>query len=295
MAFGKRVVVTGGSGLLGSRMVLALINQGWNVKVLDVRYGELEPIKSNPKLAFTGIGDDELRGGMGVKKLVEEAVRDADVVYHLAINWNGATWKHQLPSADLFDVNIRGTLNLLEAAKAHGVRHFLFSSSAAVYGETERTLTIKRHAKRIGSFDEESVCRPELWDGDPGPTYAILKLTTEKLCLMYQRRFGLPVTIFRMEYIFADESQLNDYANIHVDDVVQAFLLATLNKKSFGQVFNLAYPVPYISTRKIQKVLGWKPSKTEAVLEKHWKDVCRDFDSARERGAKGARWRLEKN
>ena len=57
--------------------------------------------------------------------------------------------------------------------------------------------------------------------------------------------------------MFTYNKQLRDGANIHVDDVVRAFMAATLNKKTYGHVFNLAYPVPYISIKKTQRMLGW--------------------------------------
>lgn len=259
----RRVLVVGGTGFLGSRLVRSLLDREHKIKVLDTRHGELKDMRTSPNLEFVGIGSDELCGGMADKRIVKEAVEDVDVVYHLGINWDGASWKHALPLAELFDVNIRGTLNLLEAAKSYGVDHFLFSSSAAVYGETERTMSLRQGATTNRIVDEETVCLPELWDGDPGPAYAIVKLTTEKLCMMYNYHYGLPVTVFRIEYIFSSIEELGDLANIHVDDVVQAFLLATLNEKTYGQVFNLAYPAPHISVKKITEAIGWKPLKTE--------------------------------
>ena len=306
----KKVLVTGGGGFIGSRLVHALLERGCKVKVLDVRYGLLDEEKKNPNLEFVGVGSDELRGGMTNRDAVEQAVKDVDVIYHLAINWDGFSWRHMLPLPDLFDVNIRGTLNLLEAAKSQGVRHFLFSSSCAVYG-----------VSKSPAVDEEAVCKPELWEGDPGPAYGILKLTTEKLCLLYCHQYGLPVTAFRIEVVFDGDQALpsstiidnllkeetievmegDGFASIHVDDVVQAFLLATLDKNAYGQVFNLSNPATYISYRelyqfliqltnsksdvklvvdpmhkgrviesieKIQNTLSWKPQKTKEDLKK---------------------------
>lgn len=272
MQAGKKnpgVLVTGGAGLVGSRLVRALLNEGLKVRVLDTRYGELDSAKTAPNLEFAGVGSDGLKGGMANKATVEEAVKGVDVIYHLAINWDGASWKHALPLADLFDANIRGTLNLLQSAKSNKVRHFLFSSSAAVYGETEWTLKSGFHAKPARTADEETVCRPEFWNSDPSrPAYAILKLATERLCLMYHHSFGLPVTVFRLEYVFVGERELSDGANIHVDDVVRAFLLATLNKKAYGQVFNIAHRARYLSSTKAQEMLGWSPTKTREFLRK---------------------------
>jgi len=306
----RKVLVTGGGGFIGSRLVQALLQQGCRVKVLDVQYGRLKGL-TDPNLEFVGIGSNELRGGMASREIVEQAVKDVDVIYHLAINWDGATWKHTHPLGDLFDVNIRGAPTLLEAAKSERVKHFLFSSSCAVYGRA-----------RALAVDEETVCKPELWEGDPGPAYGIVKLTTEKLCLMYYHYYGLPVTVFRIEVLFDDEeSQMfgrkaidkvskgesieviegDGQASIHVDEVVQAFLLATLNEDAYGQAFNLSNSATFISdrepyqflieltnseskirlltnpthmnsmvesTEKIENVLGWRPQKTKEDLKK---------------------------
>ncbi len=259
-------LVTGGSGLLGSRLVRKLLGDGHKVRVLDTRYGELDDVKTRPNLEFLGVGESDLHGGMVDRRIVNEAIRNVSAVYHLAINWDGSTWRHRLPLPDLFDANVRGTFNLLEAARSHNVKHFLFSSSAAVYGETQRTIP-QGHALAKGVVDEESGCKPYIWEGDPGPAYAILKLAMENLCLMYHYGYGLPVTAFRIEYIFAGQEQLDDGANIHVDDVVQAFLLATLNRKAYGEIFNIAYSASYVSTRKTQRILGWKPHATKKFLE----------------------------
>jgi nucleoside-diphosphate-sugar epimerase len=125
-------LVTGGSGLLGSRLVRKLLGDGHKVRVLDKRYGELDDVKTRRNLEFVGVGESDLHGGIVDRRIVHEAIRNVSTVYHLAINWDGSTWRHRLPLPDLFDANMRGTFNLLEAARSHNVRHFLFSSSAAV-------------------------------------------------------------------------------------------------------------------------------------------------------------------
>jgi len=301
----KKVLVTGGGGFIGSRLVQALLRKGFAVRVLDVQRWLLEK-ETDRNLEFIGVGRNDLQGGMSDKSVAEQAVKDVDVIYHLAINWDGHTWRHMLPLADLFDANVRGTLNLLNAAKSHEVKHFLFSSSCAVYGEPKTPV-----------LDEETICKPELWTGDPGPGYGILKLTTEKLCLMYHHHYGLPVTVFRIEVVYDDNEALflsrvmvdplikgekvevtegQGFATIHVDEVVQAFLTATLNKKANGQVFNLSNPATYMSyyelymllaqltgsksiitltkdqtsqaspsesIEKIQRLLDWKPQKNK--------------------------------
>jgi nucleoside-diphosphate-sugar epimerase len=112
-------LVAGGGGFIGSRLVRALLARNWSVRVLDVEYGDLE--KYREKLEFFGVGSDDLRGGMVDRNIVKQAVKGVDVVYHLALNWDGATWKHQNPISDLFDANIRGTFNLLEEVGWRGL------------------------------------------------------------------------------------------------------------------------------------------------------------------------------
>ncbi len=304
-----KTLVTGGGGFIGSRLVRQLLKRGHRVRVLDVQRGRRKDDK-HPRLEFVGLGADPFRGGMLDRKLVRRAVQGVDVVYHLAINWDGHSWKGNLPVPALFDANIRGTWNLLEAAKSSGVKHFLFAGSIAVYGKRKDPV-----------LDEDETCRPELWHGGPGPSYAIVKLATERLCLMHHYEHRLPVTVFRIDLAF-DDSEYQDLeldtirkaregepievakgeggACVHVDDVARAFMLATLRRSSFSQVFNISNPRVYISDRdvcrllvkslnskspiriverspltgprigsirKAERILGWRPRKTRVDVE----------------------------
>lgn len=79
------------------------------VRVLDIRYGNLDNTKTDPSLQFVGVGDDPLHGGMADRKVVNQAVRGVEVIYHLAINWDGFTWRHKIPLGDLFDTLKEGS------------------------------------------------------------------------------------------------------------------------------------------------------------------------------------------
>ena len=260
----KTALVTGGAGFIGSRLVAALLDEGYRVRVLDIQRGRLDGVRS-PKLEFFGLGGDGRSGGMMDRRTVDDATEGVDVVFHLALNWDGHSWGAALPLADRLDVNIRGTLNLLEAAKSHGVKHFLYAGSIAVYGKRASAV-----------MDEETICRPELWRGGPGPGYAITKLTLERLCLSYHAEFGLPVTVFRIDVVFDDDEHQDlspetirtarsgkplhvgkgeAGASIHVDDVARAFVAAALNEKAFGKVFNLSNPDALISDVEVCEIV----------------------------------------
>jgi len=260
----KTALVTGGAGFIGSRLVAALLDEGARVRVLDIQRGRLDGVRS-PQLEFFGLGGDDRSGGMMDRRTVDDATEGVDVVFHLALNWDGHSWGGALPLADRLDVNIRGTLNLLEAARSHAVKHFLYASSIAVYGK-----------RRSPVMDEETICRPELWRGGPGPGYAITKLTLERLCLSYHVDSGLPVTVFRIDVVF-DDDEYQDLspetirtalrgeplqvgkgeagASVHVDDVSRAFVAAALNEKAYGQVVNISNPEALISDLEVSEIV----------------------------------------
>ncbi len=216
-------------------------------------------------MEFIGLGAHHLREGVADRRTVDDATEGVDVVYHLAINWDGHSWAQTLPLAELMDLNIRGTLALLGASRSQGVKHFLYSSSIAVYGKRDSPV-----------MDEETICKPELWRGGPGPGYAITKLAIERLCLFYGVTHGLPVTVFRIDVVFDDDEYQDlslktiraalhgeplkvekgeEDASIHVDDVAGAFAMATLNRRAYDQVFNLSNPGARISDYEVCRLV----------------------------------------
>ncbi len=228
-------LVTGGVGYIGSHLTEALQRDGQSVRVLDVR----------PQAGFAPSGD-YVQGSFADHRVAVRALQGIDVVFHLAWGFYRGDEGRELRE------NLLGTLTLLEAALAAGVQHFLFASSAVVYGPTGPV--------RAG---EEHPCRPEQ-SAIGGAMYGVAKLACEKLCLVFHRR-GLPVTIFRLHGVFS-EGRLGQFRPmierarngepvkavsgaggeyIHLEEALLAFLLAAANPKAHGQVFNLAGTYTY--------------------------------------------------
>jgi len=220
-----KVLVTGGAGYVGSHLVDALRQAGHTVRVLDLRPANR----------------DFIQGSVADPSLVAQAVRDVEVIYHLAWGFYPGDERREIHE------NLFGTLNLLEAALATGVQHFLFVSTAVVYGPTGPV-----------QVEEEHPCHPER-STIGGPVYGITKLACEQLCLAYQR-LGLPMTVFRMHGVFS-QGRLGQFGQMieqalagepveaireaggeyaHLEDVLRAFLLAMDDPRAHGEVFNLA-------------------------------------------------------
>jgi UDP-glucose 4-epimerase len=236
----KKVLVTGGAGFIGSNLVGELFRSGNEVTVLDnftTGYRRnLEPF-SNVRI---------IEGDVRDKNVVEVAVRGNEVIFHLAASV-GNKRSIDDPMGDA-EINVLGTLNVLESARKYGVRKIITSSSAAIFGEL-KTIPIK-----------------EDHPAEPDTPYGCTKLCKEKLCLAYSKLYPLdvvclryfnvygpnqrydaygnviPIFVFRMLenkplIVYGDGEQTRDF--VHVDDVVQANILAA-DSDGVSGAFNIA-------------------------------------------------------
>jgi len=166
----KKIIVTGGSGFLGRHLLRALSGAGYEVKNID--------LVENPEFE-TVIADVRDTG-----KMLEE-IRDADLVFHLAslIEAGESVEKPQ----KYINYNIDGTLSVLEAMRANGIKNFIFSSSAAVYGEPIR-VPIKEDDRTI-----------------PINPYGVTKLAMEGLLSSYVSAHGLTGIALRYFNLYGPE------------------------------------------------------------------------------------------
>jgi UDP-glucose 4-epimerase len=170
-------LVTGGAGFIGSHLVRALLSQGRQVRVFDnLSTGKMENLAGLDGHIDMRVGD--LRDPSAVL----DAARDVDVIFHEAAFVSVP--QSMLEPETCFDVNVRGTENLLEAARRQGVRRVVFASSAAVYGDSE-DLPLR----------EDAVTRSL-------SPYAASKRINEILADLYTRAFGVEVVGLRYFNVF---------------------------------------------------------------------------------------------
>ena len=183
-----KILITGGSGSVGSYTIPRLLEKGHTIRVLDKNPGTLRAMK----------GVEFIEGGVEERDKVKDAVKDMDAVVHLA-------WSFSEDPFEIFGVDMMGLLNLLDISVKNKVKHFVFVSSAVVYGSPKRK-----------PIDEEHPCDVE---DSRKPLYALAKYTAEKLCLVYQKTHGLPVTNIRFWWGFGDE-----IGGKHLKNMIQSAL-----------------------------------------------------------------------
>jgi UDP-glucose 4-epimerase len=174
---GRRVLVTGADGFIGSHLAEALVRENAEVTALALynafdRYGWLDEVDGEVRSSMTLVRGD-IRDGVAMHRLAE----GHDVVFHLAA-LIGIPYSYD-SAQSYIDVNVTGTLNILEAARAHEVGRIVHTSTSEVYG-TAKTQPI-----------------PETHPLVAQSPYAASKIAADKLAESYALAFDLPVAILR--------------------------------------------------------------------------------------------------
>lgn len=240
---GKKVLVTGADGFIGSHLTEALVKMGCNVRAF-VYYNSFdswgwldqsEPSVRNSLDVFAG----DVRDPHGVRKALE----GCDAVFHLAA-LIGIPYSYHSPDAYV-DTNIRGTLNVLQAARELKTARVVHTSTSEVYG-TARFVPITEEHPLQGQSP-----------------YSATKIGADQLATSFHGSFGLPVTIVRpfntygprqsaraviptvITQIQAGQKKIKlgavhptrDFS--YVEDTVAGFIKSAESEKTIGEVVNL--------------------------------------------------------
>ncbi len=239
----ERYLVTGGAGFIGSHLVEALLRQGHTVLVLDNfdtgSRSNLEGMNGNLEV---------IEGTIENVETLRSVMHNVDYVLHQAAR--GSVPRSIQDPVGTHDINLKGTLNVLMAARDAGVRRVVCASSSSVYGETVE------------------LPKKETMLPSPKSPYAISKLTLEHYCSVFHQVYGLetvslryfniygarqnpnlqyaaviPIFITRMLKripctIFGTGEQTRDFT--YIGDCVQANLLACKSPNAPGKTYNIA-------------------------------------------------------
>lgn len=183
-----KALVTGGAGFIGSNLVKKLIHDGHEVVVLDdFSSGYKSNVMHSEKIKIV---DGDIRNRVDVAI----AMKGVEVVFHLAASV-GNKRSIDFPIIDA-EINVIGTLNVLEEARKSGVRKIVASSSAGIFGEL-KTIPIK---------EDHPI--------DPDSPYGSSKLCMEKECLSYAKVFDIEAVCLRYFNVYGPNQRFDAYGNV---------------------------------------------------------------------------------
>ena len=236
-----RYLITGGAGFAGSNFIDLLSKDPENdIIVIDSgMHGDMEyfeKLKSDSSIEL-------LKADIRDSKVLENSLLDVDVVLHLAALIE-VPFSVENP-VETHDVNVNGTLNILEACRKKEVSRIIYPSSNLTYGEP--------------------IYLPmdELHPQNPVSPYAVTKCSSEKYCFAYYQTYGLPTTMLRFSNLYGPRglgvinifiraalggrplqihggSQMRTFT--HIYDAYQGAIKCLEETSSVGEIFNIAGP-----------------------------------------------------
>jgi dTDP-glucose 4,6-dehydratase len=177
MTNNSRILVTGADGFIGSHLAETLVQGGYAVKALCQynSFGSYGHLDRSPAILRDQM--DLVLGDIRDPGFVREAMRGCDRVLHLAA-LIAIPYSYVAPQSYI-DTNIRGTVNLLEAARDLGIQKFVHTSTSEVYGTAQYVPIDEAHPLNAQS------------------PYAASKVAADQMALSFQRSFGMPVAVIR--------------------------------------------------------------------------------------------------
>ncbi len=239
----KRILVTGGAGYVGSRLIPKLLSEGYEVSVLDLYiYGRnvFGSLHHHPHLM-------EIVGDIRDNEAVKKAMQDCDAVIHLACISND-------PSFDLDptlgkSINLDAFLPLVRTAKECGVKRFIYASSSSVYGvKKEKNVTEDLALEPLTDYSKYKADCEKILFQEMTDTFEAMVIRPATVCGYSERlRLDLTVNILTMHAYYNKKikvfggDQLRP--NIHIEDMADAYLCCLKAKKEniMGKIFNVGY------------------------------------------------------
>ena len=290
----NKILITGADGFIGSHLTEELVKSGFNVKAFAFynsfgSWGWLDHCDNEIKGKF-----EIIMGDIRDENSVRKAMKECNKVIHCA-SLIGIPYSYKSP-ASYVDTNIKGTLNILQAAKDFNISKIIHTSTSEVYGSVKK-VPIKENFEVVGQSP-----------------YSASKIAADQLAISFYKSFNLPVTILRPFNTYGPRQSaraiiptiitqcLNNNKNIkignlsptrdlnYVSDTVSAFKLAlTTNKKIYGEVINIGSGYE-ISIKNLIKLIFQLTNKNPLIVtdkkrirkkESEVDRLCADYNKAK--------------
>lgn len=275
MLYGKRILLTGGAGFIGTALARRLID---NNQVVIYDSGHRNSLQDSGLLGHPNL--QVIWGDVLDSNAVRQAVRGCQIVVHLAAI-AGVDTVLKMPVTTM-QVNIIGTYNVLEAARQEtGLERFVDFSTSEVFGS---------YAYKVQEGDVTSLGAV----GEARWTYAVSKLATEHLAHNYHKQYGMPTVSVRPFNIYGpgqvgegaihrfivralrgedleihnDGSQIRAWC--YIDDMVEGVLLCLEKPEAVGQVFNIGNPRSVVTIYYLAQQIVRLSGSSSRLVFVHW-------------------------
>lgn len=225
---GKRILITGGAGFIGSHLTDRLLEEGHEVRILDVLSPQVHgPEPTRP--AYLSPEAELIIADIQDPQAVRRALNGVDAVYHLAARVGVGQSMYRI--AEYTENNVAGTAVLLEALAEQPVERLVVASSKSIYGEglyhdgKGNRISRRRseHQLRAGNWELqddngqalEPLPTPESKRPDLASVYALSKYDQERLCLMVGQAYDIPTVALRFFDVYGERQALsNPYTGV---------------------------------------------------------------------------------
>ncbi|OLE87747.1 MAG: UDP-glucose 4-epimerase GalE [Acidobacteria bacterium 13_1_20CM_2_60_10] len=211
------ILVTGGAGYVGSVCCAQLLSRGFSVEVVDdLSAGHADAVPQPAVVHRLDVGDrDALESLLAYKKF--------DVVFHFAAK--ALISQSVINPGPFFDANVASGVVMLETLRRHGIRKFVFSSSAAVYGSPEEVPTPEDHVK------------------EPVNAYGESKLIFEQILKWYAASYGWSVVVFRYFNACGGERLWGERHDPETH-IIPLLLQTASGRREYFEIYGTNYPTP---------------------------------------------------
>jgi nucleoside-diphosphate-sugar epimerase len=265
-----RALVTGGAGFIGSHIVESLLNDGHEVVCMDDlsagKESNVDRFKDSKNYYF-------VNASVTNKQKVDYWMQGIDVVFHNAASKKNICLEN--PCKDL-EVNAGGTLNLLLAARKHGVKKFVHASTGSVYGEPTVSPQTEEHPLEPVSY------------------YGVSKLAGDRYVNMFSKMGWLDTTILRYFHVYGPRQEDGIYGGViaiffkkarageplvifgdgtqertftHVDDIVKINRLVAVHPNAKNEIYNCASGIKITINQVADKIIELTDSSSDIVNE----------------------------
>ncbi len=229
----EKVFITGATGFTGGYLFRELVRQGYPVRAL------VRDKRKAQALLDAGDNVELVEGDVRDAAVLNSALQGIHTVYHIAAIFR----QENVTEQDMFDVNVTGTKNMLEAAVAADVKRFVHCSTVGVHG-----------APKVIPADESA-------DYNPGDYYQRSKVDGEKIAIEFMKKADIPVTIFRpgpgiygpgemrflkmyraikkRRFVMFGSGEIH-YQFIYIDDLVKGIIACGTLDQAIGQIYILS-------------------------------------------------------